>query len=399
MESEHEQDGCLRCLNRVMRREMHFMAHSPFCTLFILLLPVVSFAIMCAIFYVEVPRDLPIVVHDGDASALSRQLVRMADASSGMQVIAKVRDMEEGADFVRRGEAYAVLYIPAGLERDAKRGEAPPVVGYFNNQWLLTSGLLSRALREVTGTLSAGLDVRTRMLKGENPAMAWEKYEPIRVDAHPMFNPNMNYRFFLLPSLLPTLIQAFVIMMTVRAVGGELKHGTAGAWLAAAGDRPWIALLGKLLPYTAAYLILTNFMLALLVRFMNVPINGSLRMLLAASVLFVLSYQSMGTAFAVFTANLRLANSLAGFYAGPAFAFAGITYPSAGMPAIAKALGACLPLVHYLHIMLQQALRGAPWQASLPYLAALLAFVAVPPLLFLPRLGRVMRDQKYWGRL
>ena len=392
-------DGVVRCFARVLRRELHFMAHSPFCTLFIVILPLVSFAILCAIFYVEVPRDLPIVVRDGGESALSRQLVRMADASSAMRVLAGVRDMEEGADYVRRGLAYAVLYIPAGFERDAKRGEAPPVIGYFNNQWLLTSGVLSRALREVVGSLSAGLDLRARMMKGEDPALAWEKYEPIRADTHPMFNPNMNYRFFLLPALLPTLIQAFVIMMTVRAVGGELKHGTAGVWLAASGDRPWLALTGKLIPYTGAYLILTYFTFALLVRFMNVPLYGDMRVLSLGSVLFVLAYQGTGAAIAILAANLRLANSLAGFYSGPAFAFAGITYPTVGMPAAAKALGECIPLTHYLRIVLQQALRGAPWETSLPYLVALLCFALLPPILVLPKLGRVMRDEGYWGRL
>ncbi|HNT87165.1 MAG TPA: hypothetical protein PKL84_04810, partial [Candidatus Hydrogenedentes bacterium] len=55
-------EGRLRCLYRVTRRELHFMSHSPFCTLFIVVLPLVSFAILCAIFYVETPRDLPIVV-------------------------------------------------------------------------------------------------------------------------------------------------------------------------------------------------------------------------------------------------------------------------------------------------------------------------------------------------
>ena len=391
--------GRFTCLARVIARELHIIAHSPFCTLFMFVLPVLSFCLIWAVFYEEVPRNLPVVVRDADQSALSRQLVRMLDASPQLAVSAHVNDVEEGAGCIRRGEAYAVFNIPAGFERDIRRADAPPVVLYYNNQSLLVSVLLSRAVREVAGTLSAGIDVRTRMAKGEDPAAALARHEPIAVDQHALFNPNLNYRYFLLPAIFPTMMQVFIIMMAVKAIGGELKHGTAGAWLETAGGRPWVALTGKQLPYTGAFIVMTNFMLALLVRYAGVPLHGSLWVLLVANLLFVLAYQNMGFVMVAVSANLRLANSLSGFYAGPAFAYAGVTYPAIGMPAAARALSASLPLTHYLHVLLQQALRGAPPEASFPRLMAMAAFVLLPPGLLMPRMGRLMRDPQYWGRL
>ena len=233
---------------RVFRRELHIIAHSPFYTLFVFILPVLSFGVLAIIFHQETPRDLPVVVCDADDSELSRQLIRMVDASPALAVAGKIRDMEEGARVTRTGKAYAVFYLPAGLERDVKRGEAPPVTVYYNNQWLLVSGLISRAARDVAVTLSSGIDVRFRIEHGESPAMAEQRYEPIRTDIHLLFNPNLNYRYFLLPALLASMIQIFVIMVTVRAVGAELKHGTAGEWLLVSGNRPWAALLATLLP-------------------------------------------------------------------------------------------------------------------------------------------------------
>jgi ABC-2 type transport system permease protein len=342
---------------------------------------------------------MPVVVCDGDGSALSRQLIRMIDASATLAVTGTVRDTIEGAASIRKGSAYAMVYIPRDLERDVKRGAAPAVVLYYNNQWLLTSGLVYRAAREAVGTLSAGLDVRTRMMKGEGPAEALDRFEPIRTDLHPLFNPNLNYRYFLLPALFPGMLQAFIIMVTVRALGSELKHGTAGEWLAAAGGRPWVAVLAKLLPSGVCFTVLMVFMLAALTRFANVPLYGSLEVILAGSFLFVLAYQSMGFALVAISANLRLANSLAGFYTGPALAFAGITYPALGMPPAAKVWSSCLPLTHYLHLLLEQALRGAPPQASMHALVVLAAFVVVPPVLLMPRLGRLLRDPDCWGRL
>ena len=390
--------GLTKSFVRVLRREYHFIAHSPFCTLFIFVLPVLSFALLWGIFYEEVPRDLPMVVRDADQSALSQKLVRMADASPLIAVTTEVDDVDEGAAYVRRGEAYAVLNIPADFERDLKRGDSAPVVLYYNNQSLLVSVLVSKAVREAVGTLSAGVDIKRRMGKGEHQTQALEHYEPIAIDQHPLFNPNLNYRYFLLPVIFAAMMQVFIIIMAVKAVGGELKQGTAGAWLEAAGGRPWVALTAKQLPYTGAYIILTAFMVSLLVRYAGVPVYGNLTVILLGSLLFVIAYQNMGFVMVAATANLRLASSLAGFYSGPAFAYTGVSFPAAGMPTAAKALSALLPISHYLHIFLQQTLRGAPIEASYPSLIALAAFVLIPPVLFMPRMHKFMRDPKYWGR-
>ena len=381
----------------VLCRELHIFAHSRFYLLFVFILPLISFGILGATFYQEIPRDLPIVIFDGDNSTLSREAIRMFDASSSLAVVAPVRDMTEGADWIRQGKAYALVYFPAHLERDAKRGEAPAITVYYNNQWLLTSGVISRAMRDVLGTLSSSLDVFSRMAKGENPSQALQHYEPIRLDQHPLFNPNLNYRYFLLPALLVTMIQVFIMMVTVRTLGTELRHGTAGEWLAVSGNRVWVALLGKLLPYSFSFIVLTAFMVVLLVRFFGLPMYGSPWVLLIASILFVLAYQSMGLAMVALTANLRLANSFAAFYAGPAFAFAGITYPAIGMPLAAKIWSWGLPLSHYLNVILQQALRGAPPQVSFPSLWILALFVVIPPLCLMRRMRRLMQNEKYWG--
>ncbi|MBX7258943.1 MAG: ABC transporter permease [Candidatus Hydrogenedentes bacterium] len=382
----------------VVGRELRRMTRSRFYLMFLFVLPLTSFTVLYSTFYKGVPRDLPVVVYDGDDSTLSRQIIRMLDATPALAVAASVHDPKEGAAAIRTGRAYAMVYMPEDLERDAKRGDSPAVTAYVNNQWLLTSSVVSRAVRDVVGTVSAGTDMRMRVARGEYPSQAKETYEPIRVDQHLLFNPNLNYMYFLLPALFPTMIQAFVLMMAVWVVGTELKHGTAKEWLRVSGNRPLIALLGKLAPHTVCYFVLTCFSVVLLVRFLGVPMNGSPWVLALASLLFVLAYQAVGVLLVVFTANLRLASSLSGFYAGPAFAVAGVTYPAIAMPLGAKVWSWSIPLSHYLQVLLQQTLRGAPPQASAYHLGVMALFAFAIPLLTLPRLSQVMRDAKFWGR-
>ena len=91
--------------------------------------------------------------------------------------------------------------------------------------------------------------------------------------------------------------------------------------------------------------------------------------------------------------------SAAAFLSGPAFAFSGITFPVAAMPLAAQTWSALIPLTHYLRVMVDQAMRGAPLAVSSLPLAALAAFVLLLPVASLGRLRRVATDERFWGRL
>jgi ABC-2 type transport system permease protein len=363
-----------------------------------LVLPLASFAITWAIFARGVPRDLPVTVVDADQSSLSRQLVRTVDATPSMRVDSQAPSLEAARGLVVRNRAYAVILIPADMERDVRRGESPRLVAYYNAQYLLPASLIRRDLRTAVGTVSAGIELRARQAKGEPAHVAMAHLEPIRVDNHTLFNPQLNYLYYLVAALLPTLLQIFVMVTGVHALGVELKEGTAGDWMAAAGGSAWRAVLGKLLPYVAYFSALGSFMLVVLFRYMGVPLHGHLQIIVAATVLFVAGYLAMALLVVAWTANLRFAGSIAALYTAPAFAFVGITFPMMGMPAAGRVWGSLLPLTHYLQVMVDQSMRGALPAASMPSLGALLAFVAIAPALSVWRMGDVARDPRYWGR-
>ncbi len=122
-------------------------------------------------------------------------------------------------------------------------------------------------------------------------------------------------------------------------------------------------------------------------------------MLVVATALFVLAYQAIGALLAVGFGNLRLATSAAALYSAPAFAFVGITFPTMAMPGLARAWGELLPLTHYLRLMVEQVMRGAPAAASAAELAALVGFAVVALPVTVWRLGRVATDPRWWGRV
>lgn len=374
------------------------MVGQPIYPLLLVVLPLVAFGVLWAIFRQGVPRDLPVAVLDRDGTALSRQLVRMIEASPTMRVAFRVASEGEGERLVREGRAYALVTVPADLERAVRRGEAIPVVCHYNAQLLLPASLVRRDLRGVVGTLSAGVELRRRHGAGTPRAVAMAQLEPVRTERHTLFNPELSYLSYLLAALLPAMLQVFVLVAAVQALGSELKDGTGAAWLAAAGGRIAKAVLGKLLPATVHFWLMGLAMVAVLFHALELPLRGSLGAIVAGTLLFVLAVEAVGLALVAWLANLRFATSAAAFLAGPAFAFSGITFPVAAMPLAARAWGALIPLTHFLRVMVDQAMRGAPVAVSSLPLAALAAFALMLPAASLGRLRRVATNERLWGR-
>lgn len=382
---------------RAARREAYQLVSSRYALVLLVLLPLAGLALVPAIFWNRLPEALPVAVVDADRSLLSRRLVRMIDATKSMRVTGPFASPAEAFDEVLAARAYAVVTIPAHLERDVKHGAAPKVVLYYDALRLIPGSIVKRDVRAVVGTLSAGVEIQARRALGETPDVAAVRFEPVRSMRGALFNPGLDYLAFLVPALGATLLSIFVLVGAVHALGAELRDGTAGEWLEAGGSATR-AVAGTLLPQTLHFTALGLVATAAQFRLLGIPLRGSPILVALATLLLVLAYQAMGLLFVAFSANLRLASSAAAFYGGPAFAFTGVTFPTFGMPLAAKAWGALLPLTHYLELLLSQALRPAPPVTAIGPLAALAAFVLVAPAISLWRMGRVMRDPSYWGR-
>ena len=383
----------------VARREIRRIVSRPIYLIMLIGLPAVSFGILLSIFFQGSPRDLPVAIYDADHSALSRQLIRMVDATQSIHIAGSVQSMEEGKTRIQSGNVYALIVIPNEFEKWVLKGLRSQVVVYYNNQFLLPGSLIDRDTARAVNAMSAGLNLRYREATGEQPDAARSNIEPVRIESHFLFNPYLNYLYFLLTTLQPTLFQIFVMTLTIYATGIELKEGTAKTWLEFAEGKIGTALIGKLLPYTLSFVLMAMAIQIIQFVYLKIPLQGDPVFLFISTCIFIMAYQSMGLLVVAITANLRFSISVAAFYSGTAFAFSGVTFPTLSMPLIGQFWGYTLPLTSYLKIVVDQTMRGAPVQASLPFFGALVLFVVLPPILFLPRMKKVMQQPQYWGRL
>lgn len=130
--------------------------------------------------------------------------------------------------------AYAVVQIPPDFARDIKRGQGADVVLMHNAQLATHSSLIQRDLRQVVGTLSAGVEMQARAKRGD-PAQALRvRMEPIRTNLVSLFNISTNYEQFLAAALIPALLHILGMTAGAWSVGRELRDRTLGQWMAEA---------------------------------------------------------------------------------------------------------------------------------------------------------------------
>src|SRR5256885_16150320 len=104
----------------------------------------------------------------------------MLDATPGLAVQSQVLNAWEAQWALQSMNAYAVVQIPPDFARDIKRGQGADVVLMHNAQLATHSSLIQRDLRQVVGTLSAGVEMQARAKRGD-PAQALRvRMEPIR---------------------------------------------------------------------------------------------------------------------------------------------------------------------------------------------------------------------------
>mgnify|MGYP005834431773 CR=1 FL=1 len=378
--------GAWREVRRIAASRFLFWAVGP--------APVLMFLLLVAIFQRQTMRELPVALVDQDRSALSAQLARMLDASSGLDVRYRMADPAEAESLVRRGLIYGYIVIPRGMESTVLRGEQAVVAGFHNAAFLSVGGIVSREFRTVVTTLSYGVKQQRMARLGVTAA----PLEPVRVQSSALYNPQLNYAYFLLVALLPAMLQIFIALTAVEAVGAELRWSTAADWLQTSGGRLGVALAAKLAPYLVIYLTTAGLMLTILFRLVEIPLRGSLWPIAAGTLLLVAAYLGLGVLLVALTANLRMATSLAAFVTGPALAYMGISFPQMAMPAFGQFWGNLLPVTHYMRLLIGQGIRGEPSAAALPELGVLLAFAAATLGFALLRLRTAARDRRYWGR-
>jgi ABC-2 type transport system permease protein len=354
----------------VATRELRFFRRDRPGLFLLVAVPLIAFAVLAWTFSSAVVRGLNVVVVDQDRSALSAKFVEEIGAAPGVRVAQRAGALTAATHAIRSGEAIGAVYIPPEFEKDLLAGRRPQIVAFYNTQYFTPGNITAKALRDAVTAASAEFSPVSR-LRSQAVGSG-----PLVVEQYVLTNPAVNYAAFLLRVVMPTMLHVVIAIATGYAVGTEFSRRNRRAWLRCAGGSAVTALLGKLLPLFAVFFVLLAIDALILHAGFELSYRGNIGLIIAAAALFVFAYQALAALLQLLVRNLVLGLSLTAIITSPAFGFAGVGLPVLAMGGFARGWGSLLPLRWYLQVLIDQAARGSPPQASAFPLAVLAGMAA-----------------------
>jgi hypothetical protein len=383
---------------RVFLREIDRMSGSTIYVFTTLIGPLISFVILLSIFSAGVPHNIPVGVVDMDNTNLSRKISMWVNATQEAEVAMHLPNQEEAYRQMAEGKLDAVIIIPENTEKNILKGIGQPVSVFINNTNLLKGGYLQKGIYKALATLSGGIKLQFAMKTGLPEKQAKAKILPVSLQQHILFNPFGNYSYFLLSALLPLMIVVFTLLSNVFAMGTEVREGTGPEWLEHANGSLIVGLAGKLLPYTMLLSVVTVVMNVVLFVQMGTPLRGNFAFIVMGELGMIITYQLVAVLLVAVTANLRLALSLASAYSMMALTFSGLTFPQFAMPLVAKIFSYLFPFTQWVKIFISQAIRGEDAVHAIIPMSIYVLFILLA-VCFLPRLKRVLKEERFWGKI
>ena len=203
----------------IWRDEMRQVFKDEGVIIFFFIVPLVYPLLYSWIYNNEVVRDMPVVVVDDSHSRLSRQFIRMCDASPDVKVVCYASDLDEAKMLVGRQVAHAVYYIPSDFQTRLNRMEQSIIGVYCDMSLMLAYKASYQTAVLVSQEMNSEIQIK---LSGHYTAREEEiQAKPLDYDGEAIFSPGGGYGSFILPAVLILILQQTLVL------GIGLSAGTA----------------------------------------------------------------------------------------------------------------------------------------------------------------------------
>jgi ABC-2 type transport system permease protein len=282
----------------------------------------------------QILRKIPIAVVDNDLSELSRRIVQTLDASGAVSVAVRAETLAEAHAALDRGEAFAVVGIPPGTERDVLKGTTVHVPIYADATYLFIFRTTANGIAVAINTLSSELAAGGARTDGSLVKAALASASPADILLQPIFNPVGGYASYIVPAAFVLILQQVLLIGSGMLTVAALAQPSGGAFATVLGRG--IAHLTIYLPALALYFIV-------LPRFYGFSTLGQPLQLFALASLFTLATSFMGQAAGAWFKRPETPTLIFLGTSIPQLFLTGFSWPREAMPEPALVTGRIFP--------------------------------------------------------
>jgi ABC-2 type transport system permease protein len=314
-------------------------------------------------------KDARVTVVLEDASPTARSAIAGLEGSPYLApVFVGTRSDAERA--MRAGRTDAILIVPEDYSRRLASGNA--------SMELLLNGVDATTAATIEGYVSGAIAIPLQR-DADRGGGATSGTGSVVVDQRMWFNEAGESTWYLVPGLIVLVMTLIGAFLTSLLVAREWERGTLES-LFVTPVRPLEIVLAKLTPYLVVGAIDLAVCLAMAKWLFHVPMRGSLAVVVAASLLYLIVSLSLGLLISATTRNQFTASQLAMLTSFmPAMMLSGFVFDLRNVPEVIQVVSNVLPATHFMSLIKTLFLTGdnAPAAVRTCSILALFAVVLV----------------------
>ena len=336
-------------LNFVRKEFLHVMRDKK--TLLILFgMPVAQILIFGFALTNEV-KNSKVIVFDQAKDLASQELISKIEASRYFEVERAVMEQQEMEAAFREGKIKMAVVFPAGFNTSLLHEHKAQLQVIADASDPNTANLLSNYLSAIVTDY--------QQTAGNNMVLQYRIIPELRM----LYNPQLKGAPNFVPGVMALVLMLVCVMMTAISIVKEKETGTMEVLLVSP-FKPVLVIISKAVPYLILSLLNVASILLLSVFVLELPVNGSLLLLLAESVLFIITCLTVGIFISVKTGSQQVAMliSLMGMLL-PTILFSGFMFPIENMPIPLQLFSNVIPAKWFYIIVKSIMIKGLGFEA------------------------------------
>jgi len=309
--------------------------------------------------------NLPLMVFDQNKTAVSRSVIADLVNTGTFRAPTYVDSMQTIRDAMDRGQVNAALVIPPdfGSQLEAQSGK-PTLLVILNGAESTPAQAASRAVDGLTRTLDARILV-------QRIGLSAEQFSAFTPSLQVWFNQDLSEALYTAPAELGLMLEFTILLFAALGFSRERELGTIEQLLV----MPFSSLeiiVGKSIPVVLVGFTDFMLMLAMIHFAFDIPIRGSLLLLMVLAFGYLLVELGKGLVLSVVSRTQHQAFLLVLLVGMVDFMFTGYAAPVESMPKVLQWFANIIPAHHWLTILRGILLKGAGLDVLWPNVLALL---------------------------
>lgn len=291
-------------------------------------------------------KNIGIAIVDNANDIESQQIISKIESSSYFQIKRVATNYKEIEKEFKKGEIKAALVFPSNFSSDLYQKEGAKIQVIADASDPNTATTVINYLNAIIHSYQSETNVHIK-----------PKYQIIP-ELRQLYNEEQNGSLNFIPGVIALIFMIVSTALTSVAVVREKELGTMEILLVSP-FKPILVLIAKAIPYLVLSLIDFIIILLLSVFFLDVEIRGSLLLIFAESILFIITCLSLGLLISNSTNSQQTAMliSMMGMMM-PTMILTGFMFPLENMPKVFQWISHLVPSRYYYSIIKSVMLKG-----------------------------------------